>query len=55
VGCQGVSNERAVGSHGAVCLTWGAMWSFGVVGCSRKGLWSCAARRGAGVAVAVIG
>jgi hypothetical protein len=26
VGCQGLSNERAVGSHGAVCLTWGVWW-----------------------------
>jgi hypothetical protein len=26
VGCQGVSKERAVGSHGAVGLTWGVVW-----------------------------
>jgi hypothetical protein len=43
-----VSTERAAGSHGAVCLTWGVvLWPAG----RRKGLWSCAASRGAGVAV----
>jgi hypothetical protein len=48
VGYQGLSSKRAMGLHSTVCRC-------SVVACSRKGLWFCAARRGASQASAVEG
>jgi hypothetical protein len=36
-GCQGVSDERAVGSHGAVYLAWGVMWLVWCCGLQEEG------------------